>query len=68
MYKGIVLFVVFLCISLGAAAQTQEKDTVKVERPAEVPEISYSLTPKKYYIADIKVTGIKDYEDYVLIG
>ena len=68
MYKGIVLFVVFLCMSLGAVAQTQEKDTVKVEQPAEVPVISYSLTPKKYYIADIKVTGIKDYEDYVLIG
>ena len=68
MYRGIVLFFVFLCMSVGVFAQTQENDTAKVEQPAEVPEISYSLTPKKYYIADIKVTGIKNYEDYVLIG
>ena len=59
MYRGIVLFFVFLCMSVGVFAQTQENDTAKVEQPAEVPEISYSLTPKKYYIADIKVTGIK---------
>ena len=28
----------------------------------------YSGTPKKYEIADIKVEGVKNYEDYVLIG
>ena len=68
MYRGIVLFFIFLSMSIGAFAQTQENDTAKVEQPAEVPVISYSLTPKKYYIADIKVTGIKNYEDYVLIS
>lgn len=67
MYKGIVLFFVFF-VSLGTYAQSQENDTVLVEQPEELPVISYSLTPKKYYIADIKVTGIKNYEDYVLIG
>jgi outer membrane protein insertion porin family len=36
--------------------------------PEEVPVISYSLTPKRYAIADIKVTGIKNYDDFVLIG
>lgn len=67
MYKGIVLFFIFLGISLGAVAQ--ENDTAKVERPAELPVISYSLSPRKYKIADIKVRGVeKTYEDYVLIG
>lgn len=67
MYKGIVLFFIFLGISLGAVAQ--ENDTAKVEKPAELPVISYSLSPRRYKIADIKVRGVeKTYEDYVLIG
>lgn len=32
------------------------------------PTILYNGTPKKYEIADIKVEGVKNYEDYVLIG
>ena len=66
MYKRIVLFFVFLGVACGMYAQ--ENDTTKVEAPAEVPVISYSLSPKQYKIADIKVTGIKDYDDFVLIG
>ena len=66
MYKRIVLFLIFLGLACGVYAQ--EKDTTKVEKPAEVPVISYSLTPKKYKIADIKVTGVKNYDDFVLIG
>ncbi|RHJ86528.1 outer membrane protein assembly factor BamA [Parabacteroides sp. AM08-6] len=65
MYKRIVLFLIFLGAACGIYAQ--ETDTTKVEEPAEVPVISYSLSPKKYKIADIKVTGVKDYDDFVLI-
>jgi len=36
--------------------------------PEEVPVISYSLSPKRYIIDSISVTGVKNYEDYVLIG
>ena len=62
-----MLFFIFLGMTLGAHAQ--ENDTAKVEKPAELPVISYSLSPKKYKIADIKVRGVeKTYEDYVLIG
>ena len=51
--------------ALGASAQ--ENDTTKVE--GELPVIDYSSAiPKKYKIADIKVTGIKNYDDFVLIG
>ena len=32
------------------------------------PKINYSMTPKKYSIAGISVTGVQNYEDYVLIG
>ncbi|MDH6356818.1 POTRA domain-containing protein [Parabacteroides sp. PF5-9] len=66
MYKKIVLFIFLLAHTIGVFAQ--ENDTTHVETPAEVPVISYSL-PKKYKIADIKVTGIdKSYEDFTLIG
>ena len=32
------------------------------------PSILYSTTPKTYEIAGISVTGVQNYEDYVLIG
>ena len=66
MRKLVVLSLIGWVFALGAWAQ--EADTTKVEAPAEVPVISYSLTPKKYKIADIKVSGIKNYDDFVLIG
>ena len=56
----------FLGCACGVFAQ--ETDSIQVEQPVEVPEISYSLSPKKYKIADIKVSGIKNYDDFVLIG
>jgi len=66
MYKKIVLFLVFL--STVCVTYAQGTDTTKVETPAKKPVISYSLSPKKYKIADIKVTGVKNYDDFVLIG
>ena len=66
MYKRIVLF--FICLGFACGAFAQEIDTTQVETPAEVPVISYSLAAKKYKIADIKITGIKNYDDFVLIG
>ncbi len=50
------------CFSTGSYAQeanVEENDT---------PVILYSGTPKKYEIGGIKVEGVKNYEDYVLIG
>ncbi|MGM9798201.1 MAG: outer membrane protein assembly factor BamA [Parabacteroides sp.] len=66
MRKFVVLCLISWVVALDAWAQ--EADTTKVEAPAELPVISYSLTPKKYKIADIKVSGIKNYDDFVLIG
>ena len=45
-----------------AAAQTAASDTVYA------PDIIYSPIPKTYEIAGIKVTGVPDVEDYVIIG
>jgi outer membrane protein insertion porin family len=65
-----VLFIVSLSFVFGAFAQ--ESDTIPAagEAPAEVPVISYSLSPKRYKIADIKVSGLKKdlYEDFTIIG
>lgn len=64
-------------------AQVQQADSVTVKAVNEaianstssvdngpLPVITYSLTPKKYQIADITVSGVKNsmYEDFVLIG
>ena len=51
MCKRILLLIVCLGVACGAFAQ--QADTTQVEKPAEVPVISYSLAPKKYKIADI---------------
>lgn len=66
MYKRVVLFLIFLGVT--GSLWAQESDTTQVDKPAEVPVISYSLSPRKYKIADIKVTGVKNYDDFVLIG
>ena len=59
----------FLLALAGAGAVpqvafAQEKATTD----NDLPVILYNGSPKKYEIADIKVTGVKNYEDYVLIG
>jgi outer membrane protein insertion porin family len=69
MCKRIVLFCVSLSFVFGVFAQ--ESDTITwAEKPAETPVISYSSEPRRYKIADIKVSGLKKemYEDFTIIG
>ena len=61
-FKYIGLVGLFLTISLGEAF-AQYADTDTISKPA----VLYSA-PKKYEIAGITVSGIDNYEDYVLIG
>ncbi len=68
MCKKIVLFFIIFGFSTGIFAQEADTTHVEITTPVEIPTISYSLTPKKYTIADIQVTGIKNYDDFVLIG
>ncbi len=58
MYKKILLFCLISNFIWSVFAQEQNN---------EAPDISYSM-PKKYEIAEIKITGADNYEDFVLIG
>ena len=58
----LAIFVCLLCFSNPASAQE-----ISAEENNS-PVILYSATPKKYEIGGIKVEGVKNYEDYVLIG
>ncbi|MDR3260430.1 MAG: outer membrane protein assembly factor BamA [Tannerella sp.] len=81
MHKKMRLFIALMGLTVlgGYAQETNpvKKDTVPVNEitpaavdipPEEVPVISYSLTTKRYAITDIKVSGVKNYDDFVLIG
>ena len=64
-YRISYLFITFICLCCFATTGiAQNANTDEDSKPV----ILYSGTPKKYEIADIKVEGVKNYEDYVLIG
>lgn len=64
-----LLLVFILGASLASLAQTNDTLTVEVSKN---PPVNYTAPPKKYYIADIIVTGVEGtmYEDqkFVLVG
>jgi outer membrane protein insertion porin family len=66
--KGIFILLT-LCLALNANAQSLNKDSIQTSSSQELPVFSYA-SPKKYVIADIKITGLvnKTYEDYVIIN
>ena len=57
-----MLAVAAIAAVMPALAQTPTNDTIYS------PDIIYSPIPKVYEIAGIKVTGVPDVEDYVIIG
>lgn len=66
-YKVILLLVALLA---GAAHSWAQNDDVTrtVNDTIFNPKIIFSGTPQKYEIAGIKVTGVDNYEDYIIIG
>ena len=58
----LLLSLFLLICPVGFAQEQTAQDTIYN------PTVLYSVTPKKYEIAGISVTGVKNYEDYVLIG
>lgn len=61
-YRITFIFVTFICLfSFAATGVAQNANTDEESKPV----ILYSGVPKKYEIADIKVEGVKNYEDYV---
>ena len=64
-YRISLILVTFICLLGGTiTGRAQEVDIDESSKPV----ILYSGSPKKYEIADIKVEGVKNYEDFVLIG
>lgn len=64
-YRISFILVTFICLfGFALAGKAQDANTDESSKPV----ILYSGTPKKYEITDIKVEGVKNYEDYVLIG
>ena len=60
---SLILFILAVSFCYPVTVHAQElNDTIYN------PTILYNGTPKKYEIAGIKVEGVKNYEDYVLIG
>ncbi|MGL4519088.1 MAG: BamA/OMP85 family outer membrane protein [Phocaeicola sp.] len=64
MLYRISLLIVTLSFFLGFSSNSYAQSTLENDSPV----ILYSGTPKKYEIGGIKVQGISNYEDYVLIG
>ncbi len=65
-YRIFYILAMFACLFgcvLNASAQTADNTD-----GAEKPVILYSGTPKKYEIADIRVEGADNYEDYIIIN
>ena len=63
-----ILTVLMTIIYIFSAPLTASAQTDDGPEAIKNPVVLYSGTPKKYTIADIKVEGVDDYEDYVLIG
>lgn len=58
------IFASLICFFAFSTPSIAQEDNTEKDKPV----ILYSGTPRKYKIADIKVEGVKNYEDYVLIG
>lgn len=65
MYNRISYILLFFILGMSVLPTAAQENTLPVK---EKPTILYSGTPKKYEIGGIEVSGIKNYEDYVLIG
>ena len=66
MQSRFLLILTTLACLCGFCNQTHAQEITAEEN--NNPVILYSATPKKYEIGGIKVEGIDNYEDYVLIG
>ena len=62
-YK-LLLLVIAILSSINANVVNAEEKTDTIYNP----NVIFTGMPKKYEIAGIKVTGVKNYEDYIIIG
>ncbi|MBO4871740.1 MAG: outer membrane protein assembly factor BamA [Muribaculaceae bacterium] len=67
MLNKIVLLITTLALTLGSA-NAQVKETYTVNDTVYNPKIVFTGVPSKYEIAGIKVEGVDNYEDNIIIG
>ncbi len=66
MHKKIALALIGILLStIFSFSQDLKNDSIASDN---LPVISYSATPKTYTIADIKVSGADNYDDFIVIG
>lgn len=65
MLKKLIFTIAFVA---GLTAANAQNNAANNENVIENPTIQYTNTPQKYEIAGITVSGVKNYEDYVLVG
>ena len=68
MHERILAILIVIGGLLAGSLKGQAQEIATDSTQAETPVILYSGTPKKLEIADIKVEGADNYEDYVIIG
>lgn len=64
MHQKYFLLIILLSLFFHTATAQQEE----LPDSTEIPVINYGATGQKFEIAEIKVTGADNYEDFVLIG
>lgn len=64
MYYKLLLLVIAILSSINATAVNTSETIDTIYNP----NVIFTGMPKKYEIAGIKVTGVKNYEDYIIIG
>ncbi len=58
--KHLILLLFMFCTGQGLLAQNMNKDTA--------PIVDYGRTPRDYILGGITVSGVSNYDDYLLIG
>ena len=67
MHNKIVLLIAALMLAVNTG-KSQNKETYMVNDTVFNPKIVYTGAPSKYEIAGIKVQGVDNYEDNIIIG
>ncbi|MBQ3961508.1 MAG: outer membrane protein assembly factor BamA [Muribaculaceae bacterium] len=60
--------IIFILLSLFSCAFAQAQETYTLNDTIFNPKIVFSGTPQKYEIAGITVSGVENYDDYIIIG
>ena len=66
--RYIKVLLLFLSIYVTGFAWAQAQESYTVNDTIFNPRLTFNGVPTKYEIAGIKVSGVDNYEDYIIIG